>query len=213
MPRCRVDAGHVVDHVGHGHLVEHLRVGRKVLRVEMQHDVPIELGDAIDDAPKLTDLGRATEVRDEIEPRAAHADVVQLTDLGVREALVDHRDSRVAPVAAHYRIDHRGIVRAVTTRLYEHGTRKAESFLQTLKVLDAGIGRGVGPIVGEREPCRGAEDVTMRVTGARGWGKRSWSMRVWVWWRDRPLEFGGHRRALSIRAGIRCRRTVCAWCG
>ena len=104
---------------------------------------------------------------DEVETCAADTDVVEPTDVGVGERFVDHRHARVAAGAAFDRVDHRRVVRAVAARLDEHGTGQTEPFLQCFEVVDARVGRRVGPVGGEREAVARTEDVAVGVARVR----------------------------------------------
>ncbi len=111
----------MVDHEGARHAVEQVGVRRQVLGVEVQHDVPPERDDPVDDPPEHVEFGCAAEVGDEIEAGTADTDVVEPTDVDIGEGFVDHRHTRVATGTAFDRVDHRRVVRAVTARLDEHG--------------------------------------------------------------------------------------------
>ena len=200
-------AGHVVDHVRAGHPVEQLGVLWEILGVEVQHDVPPERLHPIDQPPEHIQLGRSTEMSDEVEARAPHADVVQLGDVGVRERLVDHRHPGVPARAPLERIDHRRVVGPVATRLDEHRPRQTEPPLQLLEQVEAGVGRGVGPVGSEREASRRTEHVTVRIA-CPGRGRERWR----VWHRDRcgnrafeghgaPVESGGARSVVAREDG------------
>ena len=78
------DARHVVDDVRHREAVEHLGVIDEVGGVDVQHEVPAELGDALHHRPEALGLGRPAEMLDEVEAGAPHAGVVQLDEAGRR---------------------------------------------------------------------------------------------------------------------------------
>ncbi len=109
--------------------------------------------------------------------------IVERGDVGVGERLVDHRHAGVATRPADERVDHGRVVGAVAARLHEDGARQTETLLQNLEVVDAGVGRRVGAIGGERERVARPEDVAVRV--ARAWRRRE----------------GGGRRAARDAAG------------
>ena len=192
---------------GHGMRSSRSAYDGEVLGVEVQHDVPPERHDPVDDPPEHVELGCAAEMGDEVETCAADTDVVEPTDVGVGERFVDHRHAGVPAGAAFDRVDHRRVVRAVAARLDEHGTRQTEPFLQCFEVVDARVGRGVGPVGGEREAVAGAEDVAVGVARVR-WGDER---------RRRGAGRGGARewwwRSSSTPAGTRCRPSACARCG
>ena len=177
----------------------------EVLGVEVQHDVPAERHDPMDDPPELAELGRATEVGDEVEPCATHAGVVQLGDVGVGERLVDHRHARVATLPAMQGVDHRRVVGAVAAGLHEHGPRQPEPLLQAFEVVDAGVGRRVRPVGGVRELVARTEDVAMRVARAGRRREPGRGVRVRMRWCD--------RRFHQYSRGRRRRPSACAPCG
>ena len=151
---------------GHGIRSRSVGVRRKVLGVEVQHDVPSERLDPIDDPPELVELGGTTEMFDEVEPRAPHPDVVQRRDVGIGERLIDHRHARISAGAALECVDHRRVVGAMARRLDEHRSVQREAFLQPRELFDARVRRGVRAIGREREAVGRAEDVAVRVGGA-----------------------------------------------
>ena len=57
--------------------------GGEVLGVEVEHDVPPERLDPVDEAPEHVELGRSAEMGHEVESGAANAGVVQAGDVGV----------------------------------------------------------------------------------------------------------------------------------
>ena len=85
----------------------------------MQHDVPAKRDDPLDDPPELVHVGRAAEVRDEVEACCSDAGVVELADIGLGEGVVDHRYARVAAAAAMEGVDHGRVVCAVAAGLDE----------------------------------------------------------------------------------------------
>ena len=85
----------------------------------------------------------------------------------VGERLVDHRHAGVPAVAAPQRVDHRRVVGAVAAGLHEDRPRQSEPVLESLELVDARIGRRVGPVGREREPVRGAEHVAVGVARVR----------------------------------------------
>ncbi len=58
---------------GSGSLRDHAGQRNDVGRIDMQHDMPAAALDAVDDMVKHRHVGRAAEMFDEIEARAAHA--------------------------------------------------------------------------------------------------------------------------------------------
>ena len=119
------DAGHVVDDVRRRHRIEQRRIRRQILCVEVQHDMPVPLRDPRDDAPEHRQLGCTAEVGDEVESCCSDAGVMKLLNRRVGKRLIDHCDACVPTATSNERIEHGGIVGAVTARLHEDCVRKS----------------------------------------------------------------------------------------
>ncbi len=83
----------MIDDEGQRQFADHVRQRDDVGRVEMQHDVPAHLLDAVGGAVEQVHVRRAAEVLDEIEARGPHAAVVQRLVFGVAEGFVDDADA------------------------------------------------------------------------------------------------------------------------
>ena len=142
-------------------------MGGQVGGVEVQHHVPAPRGDAGHGAVEQVEVRRAAEVGDEVEPGAADAGVVQLVQLGVAGAVVDHRHAGVAARVAAQGVEQGAVVGAVAAGLDEHGPRQPEPGVEPGEVVDAGVGRRVAAAGREREAVRGAEHVAVGVARAR----------------------------------------------
>ena len=149
-----------------------------------------------------TGVGRASEVGDEVDPRAPNTGFVELGDLGVGRRVVDHGHASVATVAAPERVEQRGVVGAVAARLHEHGPRQPEALLEAREVIDAGVGRRVAAGGREREAMGGPEHVAVGVARRRWWLELSRRVRVGMRWRDRALHHSLAKTmpSMSLRA-------------
>ena len=163
----RRHAPHVVDDERHGQRAQHLVELEQVDRVEVQHDVPIELGRARDEPLELVHVRRAAEMLHEVEADAADAARVQILEILVREGLVDVRDAAIAAAALRDRVEDHGVVDAVAARVHEHGAREPERLLQLNEPLERRVGRRVAAIRRVRIFVAGTEDVAVRVARAR----------------------------------------------
>src|SRR5258706_15422255 len=119
-------------------------------------------GDTLDDL----EVGRAAEMRNEIEAGAAHAVRVQAFEFGVGYVTADHRDAADRFVRGCDRIEHRAVVGAVATRLHYHRTRETQKHVQSREHLPWRVGRRVTAVRRVRKFRRGAEHVAMRIACA-----------------------------------------------
>ena len=93
---------------------------RQIDGLEIDDDVPAELGDAPGDLHQLVFRGEVDQALDEIEADAADAGVMERLKLVVRNAAPHGRHAARAPAARNARVDHGAVVGAVAGRLHDH---------------------------------------------------------------------------------------------
>ena len=167
-PRFCTHAAHVVDHERHLDTCDPLRILQDVLCVQMQHHVPAEPLDTFEHTVEYIEIGRAAQMRDEIEAHAAHAACVEVGQLFVGDTAIDDRHAAIAAVTACDCIEHRGIVRAVAACLHDHTPARAEKIMQRGQALERRIGRRVAAIRRIREDVGRAKYVAVRVARVGG---------------------------------------------
>ena len=161
----RRHASHMVDDVGHRQAIEQFFVGDEIDGVKVQHHVPFERLDAIDDQMELIHVGNAAQMLDEIEAAATNALLVQFLDRLLVKTFVDVGDPTIGAAALGNGIDNRIVVDAMATGIHEHGTRQTKDGLQLLELVEASVRRGIGTIRRERVLGSRSEDVAMRIGG------------------------------------------------
>ena len=127
----------MVDDVGHRHGIEQAVVVGKVLGVEVQHDVPVELGDTVDQRPEFVEVWCATKVGHEVEAGPAHLVLVEMGKIVVCVGTIDHGDAGVPTIAVPDRVDHGCVVGAMTAGLHEDCSLQTQPCLERLEVVDA----------------------------------------------------------------------------
>ena len=136
--------------------------------VEMQHYVPVQVLDAIQDAVKFIHVRHAAQVAYEVEAYTANATRVQVLEILVAEEIVDVGHAAVFAVALGDGIDNDGIVRAVATGVDQHGALQPQGLLQFLEAFQRRIRRCIGAVGRVRILVAGTEDMAMGVAGI-GW--------------------------------------------
>src|SRR3546814_2400849 len=77
LPGAGVDAPHVIDDQGQGQLAQERYQLGEAVGVEMDHRMPAERDDFLDDGADGAAVGVGAEVADEVEAHAAHAAFVE----------------------------------------------------------------------------------------------------------------------------------------
>jgi hypothetical protein len=142
---------------------------------------PAKLADARNRAPEACWRRRHAEEFREVEPRAAHAALVQAAQLGVGGRVVDDRGADVA-LFFREQIEQQAMVGPVGRRLHDQAARDAERAVHAAHVADVCRRCVVRTARPRRIFLRVAKDVHLAVPTARGRAPR-----------------GGARVALKLR--------------
>src|SRR6266851_3263965 len=122
-----------------------------------------EAGCQLDD---FLDRGRAAEMLHEVEAETAETLAVQLLQCRVRDRYGRERDAAVSPAARRNRIGDDTVVESMAGRLHDDAALDAQHRMQREQTFLRRVRRRERPIGGELKPCRGSEDVTVRVACA-----------------------------------------------
>jgi hypothetical protein len=163
-------------HVRAGHVIEHQRRRQRFQErahlvevgvLEIDHDVPAELGDARGDPLHHVLRRGIDQPLDEVEAHALDARVVQLLQAGVGDLLADEGTALGLAVGGHQRIDQRAVVGVMAGRLHDHVLVEAEE-VAALRKVSFGASHGVYLRLGANgKHCLRPEHVAVRVDRAR----------------------------------------------
>ena len=160
---AHIGAAHVVHHHGGGQRGEEVPQLGQVHRLEIDHHMPAQLGDAAGDLHQLV-LGREVhQALDEVEAHAAHTGVVHGLQFVVGHAALDGGHAARLAVAVHQRIDHGAVVGAVAGGLHDHVARKTQVVAQRKELRLGGVAGRVLALGRVGELGAGAEHVAVRV--------------------------------------------------
>jgi hypothetical protein len=163
-----IRSAHVVHHDGGGQRREEVPQFGQIHRLEVDHHVPAELGDASSDFHQLV-LGREIDqALDEIEAHAAHAGGVQLLQLVVGDAALHRGHTPRLAATGQAGVDHGAVVGAVAGGLHHDVAREPEMVTQRKQLLLAGVARRVLALGRIGKLSARAEDVAVGVHAAGG---------------------------------------------
>ena len=134
--------------------------------LEIDHDVPAELGDARGDALHHVLGRRVDQPLDEVEAHALDARTIKRLEVVVREALVDERHPLGPAVRAFERIDQRPVIGVVAGRLHDDVLVEAEVVPECEQLFFRSVARGVFALRRERKRRLRPEHVAMRTDRA-----------------------------------------------
>ncbi|MNT28652.1 hypothetical protein D3C72_1643550 [compost metagenome] len=135
--------------------------------IHMQAQMPAQRRDQRDHVIEHSRIGRAAQVRHEIEPRRAHAALVQLPDAGFGRSGAQQRNAAIAAAALRQRVQQGAMVSAMAIGLHHHGALHAQARMQRRHPGVRRVRRRIRPALRIREYVAWSEDMTMRVACAR----------------------------------------------
>ncbi len=121
-----VGSAHMVDDDRRRQRIEEGDEVGELVRLEIDDDVPAELGDAFGDRDIGLARRRVDQPLDEIEAHAAHAGFVERLQFRIADGRLDRGDSAREAVCGLQRVDEGAIVGAVAGRLDDDVAREAE---------------------------------------------------------------------------------------
>ena len=171
-PGGQVQPGQVVDDHRDREPPDQVGVPGDIGAVQVDLGVPAQVRDQPDGAPDRGRGRRGSQVREEVQPEAAHPGVVQPLDLGPRGGGPDQRHTAVPAGPGGQRVEQRAMIGAVARGLDDDGALEAEVPVQRGQLPGRHVWRGERAARGVREPGRRAEHVAVRVTAALGQPQR-----------------------------------------
>jgi hypothetical protein len=154
---------HVVDDEITTERGEIVAMSRKCGGINMQDDMPTELGNASGCPLDLGDFRLCAQMTDKIEARTPQPCDIQGIKLSVAGGIIRQTDPPVVPIPALYRIDHRPVIATVHGGLDEDSAAETEPGLKRLIGLKRGLGRLICPVGPVGELLWRAKDVAMRI--------------------------------------------------
>ena len=156
---------HVIDDDGRRKLFQERDQAFKILRLEIDDDMPAERGDLLGDGEEDLPRGVVDEALDEIEAHAAHAGLVHRLQFVHGNVGADRGDTAGLAAGGDQGIDECAVIAPVAGRLDDDVALEAEIIAQFEQLLLRRVAgrvfafRRVGEFVG------GAEDMAMRIHG------------------------------------------------